>query len=82
MAGLLRRLVLITRPNGDVCAPSLALVRKLKDLRLLHRLDSVSRERPCWTHRSAFLMQTDPVSRLSNVEGNHERIVEILKGER
>lgn len=74
-----RQLVLITRKGGAVTPYSLALVRKLKEERLLQTLSSVTRESPCWSHRSAFLVTKDVTNSTIGVIRDHQKIVDILR---
>ena len=74
-----RQLVLITKKCGDVSSHSLALVRELKEERLFQTLSFVSREPPCWLHRSAFLVTRDETTNSVGIIKNHAKIVDVLK---
>jgi len=76
---MLKHLVLIIGPGGDVSSHSLRLFRKLKDLRLLESLDSVSKERSCWAHNSAFMTLSDRQGRVMDTIKDHKRIIDTLE---
>jgi hypothetical protein len=73
---MIRKLVLITNRKGDATTHSVALVRKLKALRLLQHINQVTRETPCWTHSSAFMQIKDANCERTVV--SHEKIVDLL----
>jgi hypothetical protein len=73
---MIRRLVLITNRKGDATPHSLALVRKLKALRLLKHIDYVTRETPCWIHSSAFMQIKS--GNCERTVSSHEEIVDLL----
>ena len=75
-SGMIRKLVLITNRKGDVAPHSVALVRKLKALRLLQHISQVSRETPCWIHTTAF-MQIKSAD-CERTVASHEEIVDLL----
>ena len=76
---MLKNLVLITRPGGDISSHSLQLFRKLKDLRLIERLDSVSKEGPCWAHNSAFMTLCDRQGHVTATIKDHSKIIDTLE---
>ena len=73
---MIRKLVLITNRKGEATPHCVALVRKLKALRLLQHINQVTRETPCWIHSSAF-MQIKGMNYERTVV-SHEKIVDLL----
>ena len=76
---MLRNLVLITGPGGDISSHSLQLFRKLKGLRLLKCLDSVSKESPCWAHNSAFMTLCNKQGHVTATIKDHSKIIDTLE---